>query len=52
MTIADVKQILTTRFDSEEDRAYWIAKLAELESKEITNEENSRYFRQNRKYDR
>jgi len=52
MTVKQVEEILKGRFSSEEDRAYWEKKLAELKTKEATAKENEKYFRQMRRYDR
>ena len=50
MSIAEVKEILCGEFSSEQDRQYWIDKLAELERKEINAKENKKYFKAMAKY--
>jgi hypothetical protein len=52
MTIAKIKEILTSRFESEEDRKYWEERLKVEERKEQTKKENERYFKVNAKYNR
>ena len=44
MTIEQVKEILTGKFELESDREYWVNKLAELERKAETIKNNERYF--------
>lgn len=52
MTIAQIDEILTGRFESEADRNYWVEKRAEILRKMKNAEENEKYFRKNRVYDR
>ena len=52
MTIAKIKEILTSRFESEEDRKYWEQRLKEEERKEKTGKQNELYFKKNAKYNR
>jgi hypothetical protein len=52
MKIAEIKEILTGRFESAEDRKYWEDRLRVEEQKEKTGKENERYFKKNAKYDR
>lgn len=54
MTAEKIRLLLesNTKWDSEEDRLYWVRRLAELEQKERTAKENEKYFRKNRVYDR
>ena len=52
MTIEKIKEILTSRFESAEDRKYWEDRLKEEQRKEQTGKENDRYFKVNVKYDR
>jgi len=52
MTIEKIKEILTGRFESAEDRRYWEERLKEEQRKEQTGKENDRYFKVNAKYDR
>jgi hypothetical protein len=52
MTIEKIKEILASRFESEEDRKYWEERLKEEQRKEQTIKENDRYFKVNAKYNR
>ena len=53
MTLKQVIEILNTcKFDHEDDRRYWLQKLAELKAKEDRAQENEKYFRKMAKYDR
>jgi hypothetical protein len=52
MKIAKIKEILTSRFENEEDRKYWEERLKVEERKEQTKKENERYFKVNAKYNR
>ena len=52
MTMDQVREILNGKFTNEEDRQYWVAKLAEMEAKEARNIENMKYYKKNRVYDR
>lgn len=52
MTIAEIKEILTTEFENAEDRKYWEDKLEAEERRERRSKENDIYFKKNAKYDR
>ena len=52
MKIEKIKEILTSRFESEEDRRYWEERLKEEQRKEQTGKENEIYFRKNARYNR
>lgn len=43
--INKVKSILRGRFDKPEDKRYWEDKLADLERRKYTMQENEKYFR-------
>ena len=52
MKIAEIKEILTGRFESAEDRKYWEDRLVEEQRREQTGKENERYFKRNARYNR
>lgn len=52
LEIARVKQTLTGKFVSEEDKQFWVDKLADLERRKATAIENEKYFKSMSKYDR
>lgn len=52
MKAEEIKRILEGQFEDESDREYWVRKLAEAERKARNAEENEKYFRKMRKYDR
>lgn len=52
MTSIEIKEILNGIFTDENDRQYWVKKLAEVERKEKNAAENAKYFKNMRKYDR
>ena len=52
MTITKIKEILTTEFESAEDRKYWEDRLEAEERREKSIKENDIYFKENARYNR
>ena len=52
MSIEQIKDILKGDFADEADRKYWQDKLADLEHKERSAEENEGFYKEMRAYDR
>ena len=50
--IAKVDKILTGNFSSKSDKEYWINKKTELENKRAAYENNLKYYKKNKKWDR
>ena len=52
MTIEKIKEILAGRFESVEDRNYWLERLKVEQQKEITGKQNEEYFKKMSVYNR
>lgn len=50
--IAEVDRVLTGNFASKSDKEYWIKRKAELEQRRAAYENNLKYYKTNRKWDR
>ncbi len=50
--IAKVDNILKGNFASKSDKEYWIKRKNELESKRAAYENNLKYYKKNKKWDR
>ena len=52
LEIAKVDKILTGNFSSKSDKEYWINRKNELENKRAAYENNLKYYKKNKKWDR